>query len=50
MKLMPISFVTKIDVSGNPTYENDHMQIIQYARSKKIDLQESAIQLGKHES
>ena len=45
-----ISFVTKIDASGNPTYENDHMQIIQYARSKKIDLQESAIQLGKHES
>ena len=45
-----MSFVTKLDASGNPTYENDHMQIIQYARSKKIDLQESAIQLGKHES
>jgi len=45
-----MSFVTKLDASGAPTYENDHMQIIQYARSKKIDLQESAIQLGKHES
>ncbi len=45
-----MSFVTKLDASGNPTYENDNMQIIQYARSKKIDLQESAIQLGKHES
>ena len=45
-----MSFVTKIDVLGNPTYENDHMQIIQYARSKRIDLQEAALQLGKHES
>jgi len=45
-----MSFVTKLDDSGTPTYENDHMKIIQYARSKRIDLQESAIQLGKHES
>ena len=45
-----MSFVTKLDASGTPTYENDHMHIIQYARSKRIDLQESAIQLGKHES
>ena len=45
-----MSFVTTVDASGNPTYENDHMQIIQYARSKKIDLQESALQLGKHET
>jgi len=45
-----MSFVTTVDPSGNPIYENDHMKIIQYARSKRIDLQESAIQLGKHES
>ena len=45
-----MSFETKVDTAGNPRYENNHMRIIQYARSKKIDLEQAAFELSlEHE-
>ena len=45
-----MSFETKVDAAGNPRYENNHMRIIQYARSKKIDLEQAAFELSlEHE-
>ena len=45
-----MSFETTVDAAGNPKYENNHMRIIQYARSKKIDLEQAALELSlEHE-
>ena len=45
-----MSFETIVDAAGNPKYENNHMRIIQYARSKKIDLEQAAFELSlEHE-
>jgi len=45
-----MSFETTVDTAGNPKYENNHMRIIQYARSKKIDLEQAAFELSlEHE-
>ena len=41
-----MSFETKLDAAGNPQYENNHMRIIQYARAKKIDLEQAAFELS----
>jgi len=41
-----MSFETIVDAAGNPKYENNHMRIIQYARSKKIDLEQAAFELS----
>ena len=41
-----MSFETIVDSAGNPKYENNHMRIIQHARSKKIDLEQAAFELS----
>ena len=41
-----MSFETTVDAAGNPKYENNHMRIIQYARSKKIDLEQATFELS----
>ena len=41
-----MSFETKLDAAGNPQYENNHMRIIQYAKAKKIDLEQAAFELS----
>jgi DNA helicase-2/ATP-dependent DNA helicase PcrA len=43
-----ISFETTIDAAGNPRYQNTHLQIIQYSRSKLISIEDSAVELQKH--
>ena len=41
-----MSFETTVDAAGNPRYEDPNMRIIQYARSKKINLEEAILQLS----
>ena len=41
-----MTFETYISESGFPQHKNRHMKIIDYARAKKIDLDEACIQLG----
>ena len=43
-------FETRKDAYGNTLHLNPHMRIITYARSKKIDLIEAALQLDLHHS
>ena len=43
-------FETRKDSYGNTIHQNPHMRIITYARSKKIDLMEAALQLYLHHS
>ena len=43
-----ISFETTVDSAGNPKYQNTHLQIIQYARSKLIPIESAAVELRKH--
>ena len=43
-------FETRKDAYGNTLHLNPHMRIITYARSKKIDLMEAALQLDLHHS
>ena len=43
-----ISFETTVDAAGNPRYQNTHLQIIQYSRSKLISIEDSAVELQKH--
>jgi len=43
-----ISFETTVDAAGNPRYQNTHLQIIQYARSKLISIENAAVELQKH--
>jgi DNA helicase-2/ATP-dependent DNA helicase PcrA len=43
-----ISFETTVDASGNPRYQNTHLQIIQYSRSKLISIEDAAVELQKH--
>ena len=45
-----MKFETKKDIYGNTIHQNPHMRIISYARSKKIDLIEAALQLDLHHS
>jgi len=45
-----LSFESYINESGYPQYKNSHMKIIEYARNKKISLEESALQLELHYS
>ena len=45
-----MKFETKKDIYGNTIHQNPHMKIISYARSKKIDLIEAALQLDLHHS
>ena len=45
-----MKFETKRDIYGNTVHQNPHMKIISYARSKKIDLIEAALQLDLHHS
>ena len=45
-----MSFESYVDESGMPQYKNLHMKIIEYAKNKKIDVQEAAIQLDLHHS
>ena len=45
-----MKFETKKDIYGNTIHQNPHMKIISYARSKKIDLIEAALQLDLHYS
>ena len=42
------SFETTIDASGNPRYQNTHLQIIQYSRSKLISIEDATVELQKH--
>jgi len=43
-----ISFETTVDAAGNPRYQNTHLQIIQYSRSKLISIEDAAVELQKH--
>ena len=43
-----ISFETTVDASGNPRYQNTHLQIIQYSRSKLISIEDATVELQKH--
>jgi len=43
-----ISFETTVDAAGNPRYQNTHLQIIQYSRSKLISIENAAVELQKH--
>jgi superfamily I DNA/RNA helicase len=43
-----ISFETKVDAAGNPKYQNKHLQVIQYSRSKLISIEDAAVELQKH--
>ena len=45
-----MKFETKKDTYGNIIHQNPHMKIISYARSKKINLVEAALQLDLHHS
>jgi len=45
-----LSFESYINESGYPQYKNSHMKIIEYARNKRIPLDEAAIQLELHYS
>ena len=45
-----MKFETKKDIYGNTIHQNPHMRIITYARSKKINLIEAALQLDLHHS
>ncbi len=38
-----ISFETTVDAAGNPRYQNTHLQIIQYARSKLISIEDALL-------
>jgi superfamily I DNA/RNA helicase len=40
-----LSFESKVNDAGYVEYTNPHMKIIEYARSKKIDIYEAAMQL-----
>ena len=42
------SFETIVDAAGNPKYQDVHLQIIQYARSKLVSIEDAAVQLQKH--
>ena len=44
-----MSFETKISPNGIPQYQNNHMKIIDYSRSKKITLIDAAVELDLHE-
>jgi len=43
-----ISFETTVDAAGNPRYQNTHLQIIQYSRSKLISIEDATVELQKH--
>ena len=43
-----LSFETQINDSGFPQYKNNHMKVIEYARNKKLSLQDSAVELDLH--
>lgn len=43
-----LSFETQINDSGFPQYKNSHMKVIEYARNKKLSLQDSAVELDLH--
>jgi len=45
-----LSFETYINDSGHPQYKNSHMKIIEFARNKKLSLQDAAIELELHYS
>ena len=45
-----LSFESYINESGYPQYKNNHMKIIEYARNKKISIEESALELELHYS
>tara|TARA_R110000744_G_scaffold142485_3_gene254150 strand:- start:21 stop:1535 length:1515 start_codon:yes stop_codon:yes gene_type:complete len=44
-----MSFETRTGPNGIPQYQNNHMKIIDYSRSKKLSIQEAAIELDLHE-
>ena len=43
-----LSFETQVNDSGFPQYKNSHMKVIEYARNKKLSLQDSAVELDLH--
>jgi superfamily I DNA/RNA helicase len=43
-----LTFESYINESGYPQYKNSHMKIIEYARSKKMEIYDAAIDLGIH--
>lgn len=45
-----MSFETTISDVGTPLHKNNHMKIIEYARSKKITIIDAAIELDLHQS
>ena len=45
-----LSFESYINESGYPQYKNSHMKIIEYAKNKRIPLDEAALQLELHYS
>ncbi len=45
-----LSFESYINESGYPQYKNSHMKIIEYAKNKRIALDEAALQLELHYS
>ena len=45
-----LSFETYINDSGHPQYKNSHMKIIEFARNKKLSLQDAAVELELHYS
>ena len=45
-----LSFESYINESGYPQYKNSHMKIIEYAKNKKLPLDEAALQLELHYS
>ena len=45
-----MKFETKKDIYGNTIHQNPHMRIISYARSKKMNLTNAAVELDLHHS
>jgi len=45
-----LSFESAIDHNGYVQYVNPHMKVMEYARNKKISLEEAAVQLDLHHS
>ena len=44
-----MSFETRVGPSGIPQYQNNNMKIIDYSRSKKISIQDAAVELDLHQ-
>jgi hypothetical protein len=44
-----MSFETYLGDSGIPQYEDNHMKIINYARSKKLTILDAAVELDLHQ-